>query len=134
MRPHDMIIDDDCPMCQMFGDETSPLGMGVGFWHLDGSHMDDDFAFSSFKTRQEWEVENRRREEFDREFDRRMEGTCKERIARGETLERDPFFDPEPFGAGWKGLESADSPELEATQSGEADQTKADDSDQSEPH
>lgn len=133
MRPHDMIIDDDCPMCQMFGDETSPLGMGVGFWHLDGSHMDDDFAFSWFKTRQEWEVENRRREEFDREFDRRMKER-KERIARGETLERDPFFDPEPFGAGWKGLESADSPELEATQSGEADQTKADDSDQSEPH
>jgi hypothetical protein len=96
MRPHDMIIDDDCPMCQMLGDETSPLGMGVGFWHLDASNMDDDFAFSSYKTRQEWEVENRRREEFDREFDRRMKQR-KERIARGETLEHDPFFDPEPF-------------------------------------
>jgi hypothetical protein len=22
------------------------LGMEVGFWHLDGAHMDDDFAFS----------------------------------------------------------------------------------------
>src|SRR6266850_2382887 len=126
MRPHDMIIDDDCPMCQMFGDETSPLGMGVGFWHLDGSHMDDDFAFSWFKTRREWEVENRRREEFDREFNRKWKER-KERIARGETLEHDPFFDPEPFGAGWswfKGLESADSTELEATESGEAGQTK----------
>lgn len=135
MRPHDMIIDDDCPMCQMFGDETSPLGMGVGFWHLDGSHMDDDFAFSWFKTRQEWEVENRRREEFDREFDRRMKERD-ERIARGETIERDTFFDPEPFGAGWgwfKGLESADSPELEAILSGEADQTRSDDSDESDP-
>src|SRR6186997_1298624 len=44
MRPQDMIIDDDCPVCSMFGDPTHPLGMGVGFWHLDGSHMDDEFA------------------------------------------------------------------------------------------
>ena len=96
MRPHDMIIDDDCPMCQMFGDETSPLGMGVGFWHLDGSHMDDEFAFSHFKTRQEWEVENRRREEFDRKFELDQEER-RQRIARGETPEPDPFFDPEGF-------------------------------------
>lgn len=98
MRPHDMIIDDDCPMCQMFGDETSPLGMGVGFWHLDGSHMDDDFAFSYFKTRQEWEVENRRREEFDREFEQERQRE-REPEGRGDTpapelLQLDPFFDP----------------------------------------
>jgi hypothetical protein len=94
MSPRDMIIDDDCPMCRMFGDETSPLGMGVGFWHLDGSNMDDDFAFSSCKTRQEWEVENSRREEFNREFDRE----CEERrqgLAHGGPLEPDPFSDPE---------------------------------------
>jgi hypothetical protein len=95
LRPRDMIIDEDCPTCQMFGDETSPLGMGVGFWHLDGSNMDDDFAFSSFKTRQEWELENRRREEFSRELDREW-AERKERIARGELLESDPFL-PEPF-------------------------------------
>jgi hypothetical protein len=96
LRPRDMIIDDDCPMCRMFGDETSPLGMGVGFWHLDGSNMDDDFAFSSFKTRQEWEVENRRREEFNKEFDRKSEER-RQRLARGEPLEPDPFFAPEPW-------------------------------------
>jgi hypothetical protein len=96
MRPRDMIVDDDCPMCQMFGDETSPLGMGVGFWHLDGSRMDDDFAFSSCQTRQEWEVENRRREEFDKEFNRRW-AEREQGIARGEPLEPDPFFDPEHF-------------------------------------
>lgn len=96
MRPRDMIVDDDCPMCQMFGDETSPLGMGVGFWHLDGSNMDDDFAFSHYKTRQEWESENRRREEFHREFKQKWEER-QQRIARGEVLEPDPFFDPEPF-------------------------------------
>jgi hypothetical protein len=96
LRPRDMIIDEDCPMCQMFGDETTPLGMGVGFWGLDGSHLDDDFAFSSYKTREEWEAENRRREEFDKEFNRRWEER-QQRIARGETLEPDPFFDPDPF-------------------------------------
>lgn len=95
MRPHDVIIDDDCPMCQMFGDETSPLGMGVGFWHLDGSHMDDDFAFSYFKTRQEWEVENRRREEFDREFEReRQRERLGQPLAQGDPLKLDEFFDP----------------------------------------
>jgi hypothetical protein len=96
LRPRDMIVDEDCPTCQLFADETSPLGMGVGFWHLDGSNMDDDFAFSSFKTRQEWEAENRRQEEFSREFNRKW-AERKERIARGELLEHDPFFDPEPF-------------------------------------
>ena len=96
LRPRDMIIDEDCPMCQMFGDETSPLGMGVGFWHLDGCNMDEDFAFSFYKTREEWEAENRRREEFDKEFDRRW-AERKQRIARGEPLDPDPFFDPEPF-------------------------------------
>lgn len=96
MRARDMIIDDDCPMCQMFGDETTPLGMGVGFWHLDGAHMDDDFAFSTYKTRQEWENENRRREEFDREFNRKWEER-QQRMARGEPIEPDPFFDPGPF-------------------------------------
>jgi hypothetical protein len=96
LRPRDMIIDEDCPACQMFGDETSPLGMGVGFWHLDGCNMDDDFAFSSFKTRQEWEVENRHREEFNKEFNRKW-AEREQRIARGEPLGPDPFFDPEPF-------------------------------------
>lgn len=82
MRPHDMIIDDDCPMCRMFGDETSPLGMGVGFWHLDGSHMDDDFAFSHYRTMEEWETESRRREEFHKEFDREMARTTRTDSAR----------------------------------------------------
>jgi hypothetical protein len=96
LRPHDMIIDEDCPMCQMFGDETSPLGMGVGFWCLDGSHMDDDFAFSPYETREEWETENRNREEFNKEFDRKWKDR-QERIARGEPIEADPYFDSDPF-------------------------------------
>ena len=99
LRPRDMIIDEDCPTCQMFGDETSPLGMGVGFWGLDGSHMDDDFVFSSFRTREEWEAENHRWAEFSKEFDRKWEER-RQRIARGEALEPDPYFDPEPFDLG----------------------------------
>lgn len=131
MRPHDMIIDDDCPMCQMLGDETSPLGMGVGFWHLDGSHMDDDFAFSFFKTRQEYELENRRREEFSLEFDRKCEER-RQRIARGETLEPDPFFDPKPIGEGWGWFDPKvfpDSTELDPISARDVGLDDSDDSD-----
>ncbi|MDX6611452.1 MAG: hypothetical protein QOD75_638 [Blastocatellia bacterium] len=96
LRPRDMIIDEDCPMCQMFGDETSPLGMGVGFWFLDGCNMDDDFVFSSYKTIEEWEAENHRRDEFNKEFMREREER-QQRIARGELVEPNPYFDPEPF-------------------------------------
>jgi hypothetical protein len=95
MRPRDMIIDDDCPMCQMFGDETSPLGMGVGFWHLDASHMEEEFAFSSCRTFEEWEAENHRREEFEREFEQECEAR-RERLARGEAVEEDHDCDPDP--------------------------------------
>jgi hypothetical protein len=43
---------------------------GPAFWCLDGSEMDDDFAFDiSCRTRAEWEEEERRREEFNRRFD-----------------------------------------------------------------
>jgi hypothetical protein len=96
LRPRDMIIDEDCPVCRMFGDETTLLGMGVGFWHLDGCNMDDDFAFSSYRTRAEWEAENNRREEFNKEFNRKWEER-QQRIARGEQPEPDPYFDPDPF-------------------------------------
>jgi hypothetical protein len=70
--------------------------MGVGFYHLDGCNMDDEFAFSSYRTRAEWEIENRRREEFDKDFNCRYEARP-QRIARGEVLESDPSSDPDPF-------------------------------------
>ena len=133
LRPRDMIIDDDCPICQVFGDETSPLGMGVGFWHLDGAHMDDDFAFSHYKTRAEWEAENRRREEFDREFNRKWEER-QQRIAHGEALEPDPFFDPDPlsFEPGWvEQPESPDPRELDPASTRGADASESDDTDTS---
>ena len=49
-----VVIDDDCPLCQMLGDSKTPT-----FWHLDGSSMDDDFPFSFHETREEWEEERR---------------------------------------------------------------------------
>jgi hypothetical protein len=82
LNPRDMIIDDDCPMCQMLGDESA-LGLGVGFWHLDGAHMDDDFAFSFARTREEFEIEERERQAFFEKFNREWEER-QQRIARGE--------------------------------------------------
>ena len=50
---HDLIIDPDCPCCQTMGDLQ-----GKTFWHLDGSGMDDEFAFDIYHhTRQEWDDE-----------------------------------------------------------------------------
>jgi hypothetical protein len=57
------IVDPDCPLCQLQADMPQP-----GFWHLDGSEMDDDFAFSFHHTRAEFDEENRRDEEFNRRW------------------------------------------------------------------
>ena len=58
------MIDDDCPLCQMQAELSGP-----SFWHLDGSQLDDDFAFSlNCETVEEWEQERREWEEFGRRF------------------------------------------------------------------
>jgi len=57
-------LDDDCPLCEAEADLPGPM-----FWHLDGSHLDDDFAFStSHETYEEWEQERRRWDDFNRRF------------------------------------------------------------------
>ncbi|REJ88673.1 MAG: hypothetical protein DWQ29_08325 [Planctomycetota bacterium] len=61
---HDAMIDHDCPLCQMMADMPGPV-----FWHLDGSHMDWDFAFSFHRTREEYDAEQREYEEFSRRWD-----------------------------------------------------------------
>jgi len=66
--------------------------------------MRDDFAFSSCKTREEWQAENHRQ----RSLIKSSIGGGKkrqQRIARGEPLGPDPFFDPESI----PDLEFADS-------------------------
>ena len=65
MSAKEMIVDENCELCQMLADESGP-----GFWHLDGCNMDEGFAFSSCRTREEWEEQERSRKEFDEEFDR----------------------------------------------------------------
>jgi hypothetical protein len=92
MRGHDMVIDDDCPVCQMMGDDTG-LGMEVGFWHLDGSHMDEDFSFSSFRTRAEWEADRRQWEEFKEKFDREWEEREQRERQAARVEPVDPVFD-----------------------------------------
>ncbi|MBW3540621.1 MAG: hypothetical protein KY476_10135, partial [Planctomycetes bacterium] len=58
------MVDPDCPCCQMMADMPGPY-----FWHLDGSEMDDDFAFDIYhRTREGWEEERRSWEEHSRAF------------------------------------------------------------------
>jgi len=91
MGGRNMVIDEDCPLCKMMGDE-SEAGLGVYFTHYDGCNMDDEFAFSTFPTLEAWETDHKemeaRHEEFDRKWKERQE-----RLSRGEVLEPDPFFD-----------------------------------------
>ncbi len=56
------ITDCDCPICQMMADG----GFGVGFTFIDGHHLelDNEFAFSTHETREEWETEQRELAEF----------------------------------------------------------------------
>lgn len=79
------LIDEDCPCCvAMSEDFDTPM-----FWFLDGCNMDYQFEFSFYKTREEWEAEQRRYEEFNREF---AEGKWQ------ENSDADSFeFDEEPF-------------------------------------
>ena len=65
---HDAMIDHDCPLCQMMADMPGPV-----FWHLDGCHMDWDFAFSFHRTREEYDEEQRDYEEFSRRCDEKRE-------------------------------------------------------------
>lgn len=66
MSATEYVIDEDCEACEaLAADFKTPV-----FWHLDGCNMDEGFEFSFYKTRAEFEEEVRRREEFDREFER----------------------------------------------------------------
>jgi hypothetical protein len=64
------VLSDDCPLCQMLAEDTD-IQSDLGFWHLDGSHMDHLFEFSTYLTREEWESEERRWEQYNEEFARR---------------------------------------------------------------
>ncbi len=108
----EMIIDEDCEICVASANEIA-MGGGPGFWYLDGSHMDDEFAFSFCRTRSEWDEENRRREEFNLEFNRRWEER-KRRLAQGESVD-------EEFDLDW--VDSFQSKSLLAQSSDEEDES-----------
>jgi len=63
MTGAEAMVDHDCPLCRMMADSPAPM-----FWFLDGCNMDDDFAFSFHATREQWEEERRKNEEFNRRF------------------------------------------------------------------
>ena len=86
MSPEQLIVDEDCECCRMMAQDAAQ-GFGPGFWHLDGSHMEEEFAFSSCKTLAEWELENQRREESYREFERQW--AEREHARRGRQREWD---------------------------------------------
>ena len=66
MSAHDALIDEDCRMCVGLSEDFDT----PGFWHLDGSGVDEGFAFSFHRTEEEYEAEEREREEFHRRFER----------------------------------------------------------------
>ena len=78
MTGRSMVIDEDCPCCKMMGDE-SEAGLGVYFCHFDGCNMEDEFAFSSCATLEDWAHELREREECDRPREQRE---CDEPLRR----------------------------------------------------
>lgn len=59
----DAPIDCDCPLCQMMA-ENGPV-----FLHLDGCHIEDDFAFSFHRTQREWDLERKEWDQIEREWE-----------------------------------------------------------------
>ena len=79
MGGRSMVVDEDCPVCKMMGDDAE-AGRGVWFWHLDGCNMDDHFAFSRFLTEKEYLEDRVQMELMHAEFDRKWKER-EERIA-----------------------------------------------------
>jgi hypothetical protein len=69
MSAKECIIDEDCPIClAMAEDLDNPT-----FWSLDGSSLDESFEFSFFRTPEEYDAEERMRDELMEDFERRRE-------------------------------------------------------------
>ena len=92
MGGRSMVVDEECPLCKMMGDECE-AGLEVCFWHLDGCNMDEHFAFSTFPTEKEYLEDKIKWAMRDREFEQKWKDR-EERTSRGESIEEDAFFDP----------------------------------------
>jgi hypothetical protein len=75
MTGRSMVVDEDCHCCKMMGDE-SEAGLGIYFCHFDGCNMEDEYAFSSCGTLEEWKAEQRRYEEWSRKSERERQGAA----------------------------------------------------------
>ncbi len=95
MGGRSMVVDEDCPVCKMMGDECE-MGLEVCFWHLDGCNMEEHFAFSTFATEQEYLEDRIKFELHHREWQKEWKER-EARIASGELVEAEPLFDPLPF-------------------------------------
>ncbi len=81
---HECSVDEDCEMCEMMALDFIDTPM---FWGLDGSNMEyDRFEFSFHKTLAEWEAEQKRTEEFNREFDEKYKANSTDDFPDDEIL------------------------------------------------
>ena len=91
------MVNCNCPVCQMMAEDMGPM-----FCHFDGCNNDDDFPFTSYATQEELDEEERRREEFNRQFNEEQ-----------KLREAGLLTDENPFGGGdrpdsiWKSSYSA---------------------------
>lgn len=85
MSGKEAMVDEDCPVCQAMAEDNSPY-----FWHLDGCNMDEGFEFSFFKTREEWEADQRRQEAFNQSWIER-DAARRSRDAAFVAEEAEPF-------------------------------------------
>ena len=101
MSADDVMIDPDCPLCQMAADDSE---FGPSFWHLDRSNMDQDYPFSFHATREAWEQEQREWEEHRRKFDEEWQAKQARKAAGNDT------DDPPDADEAWSVSFSEDAP------------------------
>jgi hypothetical protein len=86
MSGKEAMVDEDCPVCRAMAEDEGPY-----FYHLDGCNMDEGFEFSFFKTQEEWEAEERRREAFSQEWNARDAARRRELNTTLLAEEAEPF-------------------------------------------
>lgn len=94
VQTNEHIADCDCPICEMMAEGV----FGIGFACIDGHHLelDEEFAFSTKETFEEWEEQRIEYAEFSAQMDRKW--------AEREAGEAD-----DTFGSVWSGIREEDS-------------------------
>jgi hypothetical protein len=100
------VTDCDCPICEMMAE-----GMfGIGFTSIDGHHLelDEEFAFSTKETFEEWEEQRIEYAEFSAKMDREWA----EREATGEA--------DDTFASVWSGIRDEDTSSADTLSAGDS--------------